>query len=347
MHRDRPSARLSVIIPTYGRASLLRASLESLTHQTLPRDQLEVIVVDDGSADETGDVCRALMGDLPLRYFRIEHSGISAAKNLGIFTARAPIIFFFDDDDVASPQLLAEHLAAHERHPEETVAVLGYTTWVAGLEVTPLMHFVMNIGQHLFAYRDLTDGAMLEFGFFWGGRSSCKRSLLAQHGIFNRQFRGIIEDIELEYRLSKFGLRVVYNRQAVSYMNRPLDLDAFCDRVVRKGRALYLFGQVHPDVAVQEYCRSQGAYADWQGFKWRYQAQLRRARTIEAMLAAAPVLVERRELLDELWGLYQSSFEALTVKGFREGASGLLDEPVAAAPGGPVLERAVSPVAPA
>jgi glycosyltransferase involved in cell wall biosynthesis len=326
MHPDRSSPRLSVIIPTYGRAGLLRASLESLTHQTLPRDEFEVIVVDDGSADDTGDVCRALMVDLPLRYFRIEHSGISAAKNLGIFIARAPIIFFFDDDDVAGPQLLVEHLAAHARHAEESMAVLGYTTWVAGLAVTPLMHFVMNIGQQLFAYRDLTDGTMLDFGYFWGGRSSCKRSLLAQHGLFNRRFQGIVEDTELEYRLSKFGLRVVYNRQAVSYMNRPIDLDTFCDRVERKGRALYRFSQLHPDAAVQEYCRSQGALADWQRYKWKYQAQLRRARTIEALLADAPAPLERGDLLEELWELYQSSFEALTVKGFQEAASSQLNE---------------------
>ena len=313
--------QLSVIIPTHARAALLRQSLESLRRQTLPADQFEVIVIDDGSPDETDAVCRALSADLPLRYFRIEHSGISAAKNLGIFAARAPVIFFFDDDDLASPALLAEHLATHAHYAEESVAVLGHTTWAAGIRITPLMHFVTDIGQQLFAYRDLADGAVLDFTYFWGGRSSCKRSLLAQHGIFNRRFRGIIEDIELGYRLSHFGLRVVYNRQAKSYMNRPVDLDAFCNRVERKGRSLYLLSQLHHDQTIEQYCRVHEAMALWQRVKWLYRAQLQRARALEALQSANPARPECDAERAELWQLYQACFDALNAKGIVQAAT--------------------------
>lgn len=144
---------ISVIIPTFNRAELLRLSLRSLTRQSLPKQDFEVIVIDDGSSDHTRQVCRELEKSLRLRYFSQANAGISTAKNLGVFTAQAPILFFFDDDDVADRNLLKEHLRSHREHPEEYAAVLGYTTWDASLEVTPVMHYVMDVGQFLFAYK--------------------------------------------------------------------------------------------------------------------------------------------------------------------------------------------------
>src|SRR5205823_5817947 len=169
--------------------------------------------------------------------------------------SRGRILRFCDDDDIADSHLLEEHLKAHKQHPEENIAVLGYTTWAPTLSVTPLMHYVTDIRRFLFAYGDLKDGQMLDFTYFWGGRSSCKRSFLAKHGVFNRQFRTIVEDMELGYRLSKFGLRVVFHRPAVSYMARPLSFEEFCDRCERQGEALFLFSRLHDDPVVQQYCQ--------------------------------------------------------------------------------------------
>src|SRR4051812_9846129 len=91
---------ISVVIPTFNRAVLLRSSLDSLARQTLPATDYEVVVVNDGSADTTEDVCQEFASRMPMRYFYIKNSGISAAKNLGIFASSAPLILFFDDDDI-------------------------------------------------------------------------------------------------------------------------------------------------------------------------------------------------------------------------------------------------------
>ena len=247
--------RISVIIPTFNRAEMLGATLESLAAQTLPTDQYEVVVVDDGSQDATPEICRSFASRMPLNYLHIENSGISAAKNIGILAARARILLFADDDDIADHRLLEEHLKAHEQHPKENVAVLGYTTWAPTLPVTYLMRYVTDLGRFLFAYGDLKDGQILDFTYFWGGRSSCKRSFLAKHGVFNREFRTIIEDMELAYRLSKFGFHVVFHRAAVSYMTRPLTFEGFCDRCERQGEALFLFSQLHDDPVAQQFCK--------------------------------------------------------------------------------------------
>src|SRR5713101_6776524 len=247
---------ISVVIPTFNRAAMLAATLESFAAQTLPADQYEVVVVDDGSEDVTSQVCRDFASRIQLKYLHIENSGTSVAKNTGILASRGRILLFFDDDDVADSRLLEEHVKAHQQHPEENVAVLGYTTWAPTLPVTPLRRYVTETGRFLFAYGDLKDGQILDFTYFWAGRCSCKRSLLAKHGVFNRQFRAAgIEDIELGYRLSKFGFRVVFHRAAVSYMTRPLTFEGFCDRCERQGEALFLFSQLHDDPVVQQYCQ--------------------------------------------------------------------------------------------
>src|ERR1043166_5591302 len=121
--------RISVVIPTFNRAQLLRSSLESLATQSLPVEQYEIVVVNDGSTDETVAVCQEFETRVDLRCQSIDNSGISAAKNLGLFMAVAPIVLFFDDDDLATPRLLEHHLRAHADHPNETDAVLGYTCW--------------------------------------------------------------------------------------------------------------------------------------------------------------------------------------------------------------------------
>src|SRR4029078_4092804 len=102
-----------------------------------------------------------------------------------------------DAQRLANARLLHAPLDVPPLHPDENVAVLGYTTWDPRLEITPVMEYLTELGQLLFSYRSLSDGQFLDFRYFYGGRSSCTRALLAQHGIFNQDFPAIIEDIEL------------------------------------------------------------------------------------------------------------------------------------------------------
>jgi hypothetical protein len=313
---DRP--RISVVIPTHQRAPLLERSLESLTAQTLPRAGFEVVVVDDGSSDWTASVCAKLAEDLPLRYFRIENSGISAAKNLGVFASQAPLLLFFDDDDLADPRLLEAHVEAHRAHPEENLAVLGYTTWAPELEITPLMEYVTEIGQQLFSYPNIEDGQMLDYTYFWGGRSSCKRSFLAQHGSFDQDLSGI-EDMELGFRLAKHGLTVIHTRSAKSFMVRSVTFDEFAQRCVKRGHALWRFTQRHSDPAVERYCRVAEALEKWPAFAPSLEAQMDRVRELEQRHSEAGELEEGD--LGELRELYGWTLEALQTRGIADAAA--------------------------
>ncbi len=335
MEKEAPSPLISVIIPTFNRAELLTSALESLASQSVPNHLYEIVVIDDGSSDATNEVCQAFSLRAKLKYWRIDNSGISAAKNLGVFVSRSPILLFFDDDDVADSNLIKQHLQFHEKNPEEEIAMLGYTTWSPSLHVSELMHYVTDIGHFLFSYSNLTDGQVLDYTYFWGGRSSCKRLLLVNHGIFNQQFRFGSEDIELGYRLSKFGLKVIFNRNAIQYMNRPLTYDEFCRRCEKQGISQYMFSRLHADAEIQHYCQVIDAEVRWRDIEHSLEGKVSRIHEMERLLALQTDADGRSLLLDELWELYKWTFNAFKIKGIVEAKSVSNKIP------GQVVERAI------
>lgn len=105
--------RVSVIIPTRSRPAQLTRAVKSA--QAAGRD-VEVVVVDDASTDETQAVCRSLAG---IRYVRLERNqGTAGARNVGLLASSAPFIAFLDDDDVRLPGTIDLQVEALERTPE-------------------------------------------------------------------------------------------------------------------------------------------------------------------------------------------------------------------------------------
>jgi GT2 family glycosyltransferase/glycosyltransferase involved in cell wall biosynthesis len=311
------ASAISIVIPTFNRADLLEATLETLASQSLDREKYEVLVIDDGSSNHTAEVAKRYSRRYRLKYFYHPHKGIAAAKNRGAQGSSYPIVFFFDDDDLADRQLLLEHLQAHREHPAETTAILGYTTWARSLRITEVMRFVTGIGHYLFSYDGLEMGQPLDFTYFWGGRTSCKRSLLQRHGLFDERFEFGSEDIELAYRLSRKGFNVILNRCAVQYMNRPVTFDEFCMRCERQGRSQLQFSMLHDDPVVQNWCGVRGAKERWHKHKPLLRRKVSEVHQIESGIDRRPP-AQRQTLLDELHKLYWWTFEVFKLKGIIE-----------------------------
>lgn len=107
-------ANVSVIIPTYNRAEYVTQAIDSVLAQTYP--DYEIIVVDDGSTDNTKEVLLPYMDRI--RYIYQENGGIGAARNTGIKMAKGNWIAFLDSDDEWLPGKLAAQIRAVERHPQ-------------------------------------------------------------------------------------------------------------------------------------------------------------------------------------------------------------------------------------
>jgi glycosyltransferase involved in cell wall biosynthesis/predicted O-methyltransferase YrrM len=339
---------LSAVVCTYDRAGLLRRMLESLCAQTLGQEDFEIVVVDDGSTDDTGQVVESFRARLPIRYSRQRNAGLASARNHGLFLARGQLLLFLDDDDVADPGLLEAHVAAHRRYPAPEVGVLGYTRLDAPLAADPLMHFVTEVGCFLFSYPGLKGGDVLDFSYFWGGRSSCKRAFLLDHGAFNPVFRFGCEDIELGYRLSKHGFKVVYEPAAISTMVRGFSFDGFCNRLVRQGRSNQVFSRLHDDPVVAAWAEVGGAQEAWCRIEPVHELVLRSGRELDRIVR------QRKEVgigvgacdLELLHRGYYAAFRASKLKGIVEKAA----EPPTAEAGAPSpgpVPGALPPAAPA
>jgi glycosyltransferase involved in cell wall biosynthesis/MoaA/NifB/PqqE/SkfB family radical SAM enzyme len=117
---------ISVIIPTYNRAKSLGPCLEHLLKQTIDMDRYEIIVVDDGSSDDTAEVIKEYQNhnQLKIKYLRQKNRGPAAARNRGAGNACGEILFFIDDDCLAQRETL-EKISAEFRLPGRKNAVLG------------------------------------------------------------------------------------------------------------------------------------------------------------------------------------------------------------------------------
>lgn len=131
MHHE--NTAVSVIIPTYNRYSLLRRSIESVLAQT-DRD-FELIIVDDGSTDETASVAETYKNSI--RYLHQEQNGVSAARNRGIRHARGEWICFLDSDDLWHPRKLEIQRSIMEKDPAIQMSYTEEIWYRRGVRVNP------------------------------------------------------------------------------------------------------------------------------------------------------------------------------------------------------------------
>ena len=125
--------RVTALIDTYNQERFIAEAIESVLAQDFPADDMEVLVVDDGSTDGTQGIVRRYAGRV--RYVRQENSGQASALNTGFAEARGEIVALLDGDDIWLPQKIRRTVETFEQHPE------------AGLVYHPLEFVVTETGQ--------------------------------------------------------------------------------------------------------------------------------------------------------------------------------------------------------
>jgi GT2 family glycosyltransferase len=225
-----PVPRISVVIPTYNHSELLAQTLHNLTRQDLPTSRYEVVVADDGSADDTRDVVRSFAGRLRIGYHFQEDLGFraAAARNGGARVASAPLLAFLDTGSMVGPSFVSRHLAAHDGGPSGR-AVLGLSYGynpedpIEGVDEALLTNtpeaVVARYGDDP-AFQDIRHPDFVDCGFdldrravpwmlFWTGNCSVAAADFWRVGGFDEDFNGWGgEDIDLGFRLHRAGLRL-------------------------------------------------------------------------------------------------------------------------------------------
>ena len=184
--------RVSVIIPTYNRSALLSLTVESVLAQTYPR--IEVIVVDDGSTDDTAEVMAQHAGRVT--YIRQTNQGVAAARNRGIQAASGECLTCLDDDDLLLPTKI-----------ERQVQVLASRPRVGMVHCR--FYYADEDGNHLYKIGFLPEGQVLEKlvckNFIWSGAPLIPRRCLDQVGLFDEQVPSIVADWDMWLRIAQAG----------------------------------------------------------------------------------------------------------------------------------------------
>ncbi len=175
---------VSCIIPTFNRVDFLKEAVESIQAQTL--NEWELIIVDDGSVDNTMEVifsyCKA---DKRIRYYRNPGKGGSSARNYGLKLSHGEYIAFLDDDDISLPHRFASQLSAAKRSGNDFI--------VSGYEVRDRRTNKVKSEVRL---------ELKGYGAGFPSRWLIKRELLKKVNGFDEEFPSM-QDIELSYRLSQ------------------------------------------------------------------------------------------------------------------------------------------------
>ncbi|HEY7648341.1 MAG TPA: glycosyltransferase family 2 protein [Methylomirabilota bacterium] len=192
---------LSMIVPVYNNPGDLRECLSTLAGQFTP--DMEIIVVDDASTDDTASVASGLGA----RVIRLEkNSGPAAARNAGARQARGDILFFVDADVIVAPRTVERILKIFAARPD-VAAVFG--SYDAEPRAPGVVSRYRNLLHHYVHQHGQADAST-----FWAGCGAIRRDTFRAVGGFDdeRFPRPSIEDIELGQRLRRAGHRILLDK---------------------------------------------------------------------------------------------------------------------------------------
>lgn len=244
---------ISVIIPTFNRIKILRKCITALENQTLAKSKYEVIVIDDGSTDETERVMSELQTTLNFKYIRQSNSGPGAARNKGVKAAQGKYVLIINDDTIAGESLLEEHLIYQRRFSGKKFALLGTFDYIESALEHPFTYFLSKYPL-IFDYSVMESGKVYGYKHFITCNISIERKALIDAGLFDEDFREpMSEDTELGYRLQKMGYSVLYSAELKSKHDHILTVENFRKRQLMNGRNTVLLVQKHPEILELEH----------------------------------------------------------------------------------------------
>jgi glycosyltransferase involved in cell wall biosynthesis len=199
----------SVIVPVYNGGATIERCLHALAQQTWPPERFEIIIVDDGSQDDTANRVRHWIGTHPTQQIQLvqqPNAGPAAARNQGASVARGGILLFTDADCAPLPTWIAAMMAAFA-DPQVAGVKGAYLTEQTGL--TP--RFVQ--AEYEDRYDRMRTQSQIDFIDTYS--AGYRRAIFRKQGGFDAIFRtASVEDQEFSFRLTRLGHRLVFAPEA-------------------------------------------------------------------------------------------------------------------------------------
>jgi glycosyltransferase involved in cell wall biosynthesis len=268
-----PAPLVSIVIPTYRRPDALLETLQNLLKLDYPADRFEVIIVDDGSEDETPQVYSGMESAFSaLIYHGQRNGGAARARNAGAGIASGEILIFLDDDMIVPPSLIRQHLEALDYFGD--CIVCGYREFAPRLaevlKQSPFGRFRLEVEPRQEGWdlekkitgRLVGDCVEHKDGGITANNLAVRREDFLGVGGFDEDFpHAGYEDQELAHRARMAGFRCLINYGLKAWNNdRRLTLRQFCERQRRGALSAAVIALKYPDLwmqrpLLQENCR--------------------------------------------------------------------------------------------
>jgi len=229
---------VSIVIPTFNRQESLVRTLDSLFNQTCPQENFEIIIVDDGSTDDTKKLIHEIKkSHQNLCYLKQKNKGAASARNLGIFNAKGDIIGFTDDDCILSSTWV--ELAIESFKDIEFCGIQGIT----------LPEKEIKIQNKIFYYSDVvTHTGKEKYDTYPTCNIFYRKKNLIQVSGFDEKMGSISEDDDLAFRLIKKGYKIHLNQNMIVYHEvRYLNIIKYAFKRLKRNESIPLFFKKHPE----------------------------------------------------------------------------------------------------
>lgn len=227
---------ISVIIPTMNRNIMLIDCLDSLIFQNFPKTKYEVIIINDGGNDKSGESIKSISDEnknVKIRYFWQKNKGPAAARNLGIRMAKGKILAFLDDDCIANKNWLASIYDVYNKNPDLDGAG-GPIKRISNCLISKFEEKAMN---NSIKTKVINNNYML----FSTGNASYKKSSL-NNTYFDERFKVAGgEDTDFSFNLYLSGRKLLFSPKIQVKHNFNKKIRPFLVKYFNYGRGSYLF----------------------------------------------------------------------------------------------------------
>jgi GT2 family glycosyltransferase len=234
---------ISVVLGTYNQKDVLEKVLFSLSKQTMPDNNYEIVVVDSSSNDGTSELLKEFHPNCHFQYFIQENNGKAGARNRGVTAARSEIIIITDADMIADERMIEAHYNAHIQR-NEPACFEGITYNLKCLEWP-----TTTDNTYPYIKGNYRQTARLGWWYFLTGNISFPKNIFEQESGFDESFLNYgWEDLELGYRLSKKKIGLFYLKDAINYHYHVVTKQEEIERNINKGSSASIFLRKHPEL---------------------------------------------------------------------------------------------------
>ena len=233
--------KVSVVIPTHNRLEKLRETVEKLRLQDFPKEDYEIIVVDDGSNPPVVFE-KDFTVSSSVKIVRLEGEERSVARNTGAKNAQGELLIFIDDDIFTQPDFIEKHWQAHQEFSD--LLAIGEILLPEDSQNTPFGRFRQRLEKDGIPRKR---GLVAEKNFCAAGNASIKRDLFLKLNGFDTTLTSA-EDQDFALRHTSQGGQIAFLPEAsVIHSDKALDIRGYCQRNEWGSRLMLPFYQRYPD----------------------------------------------------------------------------------------------------